>query len=222
MSNSSATSSNDDAGVAGDVPEPSRSSIVVKAVSRSHVLKVEGYAGSKGLGVGVCIKSGSFDVGGHDWCIRYYPDGDRHLSFGEDDWIGIFLYLCGTVVGEVKAKFTISLLDQDDEQPVPAHSLCCARVNTFSTTSEKTRTRGFPLFMERKTLEESPYLRDDSFLLRCDVTVVKEIRVEPPPRRRVAVPLPDMHRHLGRLLSSGDGADFLSLHVQLAAAAAAV
>uniref|UniRef100_A0A0D9XU98 BTB domain-containing protein n=1 Tax=Leersia perrieri TaxID=77586 RepID=A0A0D9XU98_9ORYZ len=193
---------------AAAAPEPSSSSIVVKYESGSHILKVEGYAGSKGIGVGKFIESGSFDVGGHGWCIRYYPDGYR--SDGDDgNYIAIILALNVkvkyTATFYVKAKFTFSILDHDDDQPVAAHRRSSQMVTFCSTDSPRW---GFFRFLDRKKLEESEYLRDDCFKLRCDVTVVKEICVDTAaPRRRVAVPPPDMHRHLGRLLSSGDGAD---------------
>ncbi|BAF28665.2 BTB/POZ and MATH domain-containing protein 1 [Oryza sativa Japonica Group] len=205
-SNSPATSD----AATGDVPEPSRSSSVVKAMSGYHVLKMEGYAaGVKGLGVGKFIDSGSFDVGGHRWCIRYYPKRSP-ASPGDGDWISIYLNLCSTAaaIGDANASFTISLLDQDDDehQPVAAHSRSCSSTVTFSSAA--TKAWGFPRFVERKTLEESPYLRDDSFVLRCDVTVFKETIIEPAaPTPLVAVPPPDMHRHLGSLLSGGHGAD---------------
>jgi speckle-type POZ protein len=80
----------------------------------------------------------------------------------------------------------------------------------------------------------SCYLKDDRFSVRCDITVITESTVPPArpsvvvaappssdsifkkeakkeeegaPERFVIVPPPDMHRHLGHLLSSGDGAD---------------
>uniref|UniRef100_A0A0E0MHC1 BTB domain-containing protein n=1 Tax=Oryza punctata TaxID=4537 RepID=A0A0E0MHC1_ORYPU len=195
-SNSSATSSD---ATAGDVPEPSRSSSVVKAMSGYHVLKMEGYAaGKKGLGVGKFVMSGDFDVGGQCWCIKYYPN----RSSDDADWISIYLNLCSTTVDDVNASYTFSLLDHDDEQPVPEHSRSSSSVREFSRKSW-----GFRQFMERKALEESPYLRDDCFMLRCDVTVFKETIIEPAPRPLVTVPPPDMHQHLGSLLSAGHGAD---------------
>ena len=38
--------------------------------------------------------------------------------------------------------------------------------------------RGYKKFIERKALEESDYLKDDCFRVRCHVTVYKEIRTE--------------------------------------------
>jgi speckle-type POZ protein len=55
---------------------------------------------------------------------------------------------------------------------------------------------------------ESACLKDDVFRLRCDVTVIKDVvRQDIPPC--IVVPPSDMHQHLGRLLSSGQGADVI-------------
>ncbi|XP_047072532.1 BTB/POZ and MATH domain-containing protein 2-like, partial [Lolium rigidum] len=58
-----------------------------------------------------------------------------------------------------------------------------------------------------KDLEESAYLKDDVFRVRCDLTVTKEIftgLITPP---AVVVPPSDMHHDLAWLLSSGEGSD---------------
>jgi len=56
----------------------------------------------------------------------------------------------------------------------------------------------------RKALEGSAYLKDDCFSVRCDVTVsTTAVRIP----RSVAVPPPDMHQHIGRLLESQVGTD---------------
>jgi speckle-type POZ protein len=59
----------------------------------------------------------------------------------------------------------------------------------------------------RHALEQSPYLRDGCFRIRCDVTVYSEIRREDDvmAERLVVVPPSDMHLHLGRLLAGGEG-----------------
>ncbi|VAI91938.1 unnamed protein product [Triticum turgidum subsp. durum] len=176
---------------------PAASAIVAPAVSGSHVVKIDGYSRIKGLGNGKCIASESFTIGGHRWCMHFYPDGDRT----EDaDWISIFLcHTDRTDASEVKAEFKISLLDQD-RQPVALHGRC---IHTFSS---KDYTCGFRWFIKRKDLEESTYLKDDVFSIRFDVTVSKEIFTElilP----HVVVPPSNMHQHLGQLLLAGEAAD---------------
>jgi speckle-type POZ protein len=176
------------------------SAIVAQAVSGSHVVNIDGYSRTKGLGTGKYIASETFAVGGHRWRMRYYPDGDASASA---DWISIFLWCSDRPdADEVKAEFRISLLDQD-RQPVPSYSRPSSEIHTFSS---KGPSWGFAEFIKRKDLEESRYLMDDSFSIRCDVTVSKEIFTEQVPPS-VVVPPSDMHQHLGNLLLTGEAAD---------------
>ncbi|CAM0877758.1 unnamed protein product [Alopecurus aequalis] len=181
------------------------SAIVAQAVSGSHVLKIDGYSRTKGLGNGKPIDSLIFAAGGHRWRIRYCPDGYR----AEDaDWISIFLWCLDRVdANEVKAEFRMSLLDQDG-QPLPLYS----KDGGTRAFCNKGELWGMPQFIKRKDLVESPYLRDDAFSVRCDLTVFQEIFTEPISPSvvvtpAVVVPPSDMHWHLGNLLLAGDAAD---------------
>ncbi|KAM3189046.1 hypothetical protein ACQJBY_067781 [Aegilops geniculata] len=183
-----------------DGPSLTASAIIAPAVSGSHVVKVDGYSRTKGLGNGKRINSETFTIGGHRWCVQYYPDG---VVSDDTDWISIFLFSDRSDGTEVKAEFKISLLDQD-RQPVPQYSFS-ALMHTFSS---KEAAWGFGHFIKRKDLEESLHLKDDVFSIRCDVAVLKEIFTEPiPPSMVVPVPPSDMHQHFGQLLLAGEAAD---------------
>ncbi|KAL6907745.1 hypothetical protein ACP4OV_001915 [Aristida adscensionis] len=179
----------------------SASAIISETVEGSHVLKIEGYSRIKGHGTGKFIRSGVFTVGGHSWYISYYPDGQ---SSDCDDWMSI--YLCPgllTAAAEVKAKFKFSLLDEMGK-PVSSFAKESEILCVFSS---KRGPWGYGKFLERKALEESIYLKDDCFQIRCDVAIAKEARTEDTPTQFVTVPPSDIHQHLGHLFSSGDGAD---------------
>ncbi|XP_021305684.1 BTB/POZ and MATH domain-containing protein 2 [Sorghum bicolor] len=62
---------------------------------------------------------------------------------------------------------------------------------------------GILTFIRREVLEASEYLVDDCFMIRCDVTVKRRCYTE----NRGHVPPSDLHRHLGDLLASKEGAD---------------
>nr|CAB3480298.1 unnamed protein product [Digitaria exilis] len=74
---------------------------------------------------------------------------------------------------------------------------------------------GYLRFIKREELEKSDYLRDDSFTIRLDFTVMKEIETKDidvdsgatPPPLAVAVPPSDLHHHLGDLLATREAAD---------------
>ncbi|KAL6907742.1 hypothetical protein ACP4OV_001912 [Aristida adscensionis] len=181
----------------GTPPTVSASAIVAEAVEGSHVLKIEGYSRTKGLGNGESILSDSFTVGGHSWCIQYYPDGADSDSA---DWISMFLQLVDYVT-DVRAQFNLWLLDRTGE-PGPPHWSRDTTVQTYTRVD----SWGFKKFIKRKDLEESTWLVDDCFRVRYDIAVSMEFRREPT-RQFVVAPPPDMLRHLGRLLSSEQGAD---------------
>jgi speckle-type POZ protein len=107
---------------------------------------------------------------------------------------------------DVKARYSFSLLDQ--AQAGRHVSLNAETLHTYPANTG----HGYGRFFQRKALEESAYLRDDSLEIRCDLTVVTEIRATEAvgvTRRFVVAPPSDMHRHFGRLLSSGQGADLM-------------
>ncbi|KQJ87674.2 hypothetical protein BRADI_4g12881v3, partial [Brachypodium distachyon] len=168
--------------------------IVAPTVSGSHIVRIDGYSGTKGLGNGKFLKSEAFDVGGHSWYNA--------------DWIAIYLRLHHNNSSEVIAQYKISLLDKDG-QPVPSYSRSSSKSRTF--TSEEPSLFDFAQFIKRKDLEESPYLKDDVFSIRFDVTVQKDIFTGPilPSLLTAKVPVPpsDMAQHLAQLLLAGEAAD---------------
>lgn len=194
----------------------SKSTMSVKELHGSHVLTVNGYTKTKELTVGDFWRSAAFSAGGNRWCIKYYPNGD---VVGNADYVSLHLLLVETRDPDVKARFGFSLLDTNGK-PVPSYSHWTNRVHTFSRKG--CPSNGWDRFIKRKRLEQQQqpaYLSNDSFSVRCTVTVFKEVTgdggsavvaaapVPAPARRLVEVPPPDMVRHLGDLLSSGEGAD---------------
>ncbi|CAM0148154.1 unnamed protein product [Urochloa decumbens] len=130
-----------------------------------HVLKIKRYSQSIGThGIGESINSSVFRVGGHRWYIAYYPAG-----YSEDaaDCVSFDLFLDKPGRKAVKARFVFTLLDQAGE-PVPEYTMSSG-METFSGAIP---SFGFERFIDTADLEE--YLKDDSFSVRCDVTVFDE------------------------------------------------
>jgi speckle-type POZ protein len=171
MSNPSASSLRANGGVAV-APSMSASAIIAKAASGSHVLKIDGYSRTVGLGSGSFITSRSFEVGGHRWCLRYYPDSHSPQTYRS--CISIVLCLDPSEAGEVRAQYSISLLDHEGK---PA-SGCVLGSNTCRTFSAKGVPRGSSscYFIDKAVLEN--YLKGDAFSVRCDINVVMGITTE--------------------------------------------
>ncbi|KAJ1276438.1 hypothetical protein BS78_05G214400, partial [Paspalum vaginatum] len=174
--------------------------ISTETVTGSHVLVIDGYSKTKGVrGVSNGSSSGCFTVGGYDWCVMYYLDGYNKES---QDFMGFFLKLDPAVMVDVNARFKFSLLDWAGEPLLPF------TMESDMTRFEGTHRRswGFPCFLSREELEDSPYPRDDSFKIRCDVIIsmdsTRSTTMELP-----AFPPSDLGHHLGNLLASQVGAD---------------
>ncbi|CAN6288196.1 unnamed protein product [Urochloa humidicola] len=180
---------------AGD-GSPSRSAPATDAaaVCGYHLLKIVGYSRTKAVPSGNGIKSCTFSIGGRTWFVEYFPNG----PIGGYRSQFIYVMLDDTVAENTKARVSISLLDQD-RNSVPSYRPISSIVD-FS----RERPWMYPL-IRREFLEESEYLKDDSFTLRFDITVMKNVHTEETPF--VTVPPSDMHQHFGDLLLSKASAD---------------
>ncbi|XP_047093402.1 BTB/POZ and MATH domain-containing protein 3-like [Lolium rigidum] len=180
----------------------SAAAIVVDAEEGSYLLKIDGYSRTKVLlQTGKCAISTRFSVGGHDWALEFYPNG-----YESADFVSVYLLLDSADAKDVTASFAFSVLDKDGE-PVPSFS----RTHSGHTFQGKSSAWGYYDFVKNTDLEESVHLINDCFTIRCDVTVMKKIRSEEQHKRKcnrlVVVPPSNLHRHLGDLLKSTDGAD---------------
>ncbi|XP_062225083.1 BTB/POZ and MATH domain-containing protein 2-like isoform X2 [Phragmites australis] len=189
---------------AGGKLERSASAIIADATSGHHILKIDGYSRTKGTPTGEFIKSHPFTMGDHCWCIQYYPSGKDSESA---DYISLFVFLNESVTKAVKAQFKLRFVDEAEEQTL---SLTSEEIRNF----ESYRGWGQPRFIEREALERSKHLKDDSFMVRCDVIIINEIRTEEISMAEaatipafVSVPPSDLHQHLGDLLQTEKGAD---------------
>ncbi|KAI4984798.1 hypothetical protein ZWY2020_017428 [Hordeum vulgare] len=181
------------------LPSGSASSIIAGAVSGYHLLKVVGYSHTKEVSNSEGIDSCPFVVGGHTWRVYYCPNG---WNSEHTDFISVSLKLDATVakgVAMVKAKFQFSLLDQHGKLVPPYTRTSVTREFSAGTCW------GFENFIKRENLEKSEHLKDDSFTVKVDVTVMSEFHAQKTPS--IAVPPSDMHRHFGDLLSSKAGVD---------------
>jgi speckle-type POZ protein len=107
------------------------------------------------------------------------------------------IHLVDTVHKPVTAVATFALLDKAE---VPVHKY--TRTTDAKTLGGpgKDSFIGWERFMTRQDLKRSGYLKNDCFSIRIHVHVVKEVP-------SVVVPPPDIHRHIGNLLSSKEGMD---------------
>uniref|UniRef100_A0A0E0KQU1 Uncharacterized protein n=1 Tax=Oryza punctata TaxID=4537 RepID=A0A0E0KQU1_ORYPU len=190
----------------------STSALVGSTESGRHMLKIEGYSHIKEVITNTnYIRSRHFRVGGHDWCIRYYPNG---LYSGRFEYISVLLFLDSSVNQGVRAHFSFIVLNQAGEPMPPIWNYYNSGYTFTSYDWEGPRA-----FINKATLERSGPLHDNCFTIRCDLMVImspeaKGVDTEsptppppPPPSPVVSVPPSDLIRHLGDLLVTGNGAD---------------
>jgi speckle-type POZ protein len=137
----------------GSTTEPLSASAIVAPVvgSGSHILRIEGYSATKGLGNGEYIKSERFVAGGHRWYLCYYPDSFDHGEASDS----ISFRLVYDDVHVVQAKFTISLLDQEGNASY-------SHTSTSEYYQRYHSSLGYDV-IKRSELEGSAYLNDDAF-----------------------------------------------------------
>jgi speckle-type POZ protein len=73
--------------------------------------------------------------------------------------------------------------------------LASAQIVTFDSRIE---CSGFPKFIKREDLEKSKHLKDDSFVVRCDIAVITKVRVGKAPSTTSVSQPPPSDLHSGR------------------------
>ncbi|KAL6873504.1 hypothetical protein ACP4OV_013586 [Aristida adscensionis] len=174
------------------------------AVRSVLLLKINGHLATRETPLGGSVASVRTTVAGHDWVVDYYP----FVCYNNDDWIKLAVTLASDGK-DVVASFAFRVVDQ-------AGHLAPSRAAAGSATLGKGQSRAFFL-MSRANLHNSGYLRDDSFVIECAITVLLDGRREPkeaaaasnaaPPVGAGGGPSSDMQRHFGELLRSQKGAD---------------
>jgi speckle-type POZ protein len=173
-----------------------------------HVFEIFDYsqhapniASPLGMGVGKFIRSGTFSVGGHNWAIRFYPDGNIESN---EDYISVYL----------------QLLDKDAKVQASSDLMLVDQTTGLSTSVSKTEPRIFNSgghtksapwtgsFMNRSKFLASNYLRDDHLTIQCIVTVRKDPHVPATKSvNQMEIPPSNIIEHFRNLLDSEEGAD---------------
>ncbi|KAI4969193.1 hypothetical protein ZWY2020_000107 [Hordeum vulgare] len=145
--------------------------------------------------------SRAFTVGGHRWCIYYYPGGRCQEDAGFISLhIGLYEQM-ETTADPVRAQFDFSLVDETDQQE-------SARIHG----NKIFEFRGYSLhgndrFMTSEDLTKWRNRKDNDnslFAIRCDVLVQNPTWNTSP---FILVPPPDMPRNFTDFLLAGEGND---------------
>ncbi|CAN6352003.1 unnamed protein product [Urochloa humidicola] len=144
------------------------SAIVLREVSGSHKLSINGCKPFKNFDQGWAWDSKPFRVGGHSWRIRYLPNGHQgHIS--------LFLELDrgGAIDAASDVNFRFSLLDPSSGKPLPKFTRATTQPFSFHGFSS---CQGFPDFIKWEDLEASGCLDDDdTFTVQCDLAFTTDL-----------------------------------------------
>lgn len=134
----------------------------------SQTLEITDYSiVTNGISSGNFIQSDTFNVGGYQWVIEFYPKG---WNSSYSDFVSIMVRLINTG-NVVKAIFTHRLLDWSTSKwstDTPATS----DVFTFSTSGYS--EWGYFKFISRSNLEKSKYLTSDTLMIKTSLWVTKD------------------------------------------------
>jgi speckle-type POZ protein len=169
----------------------------------THVFDILGYSKHRGMGNGASnfIQSKIFTVGGHDWAIRFYPDGFRQEN---QDSISVYLQLMSKRA-TVRASYDLRLVDQCTGLPLSVHKEGPRIFNSDDHTAFAPQDLKFK---RRSEIENTAYIRDDRLTIECVVAVMETPLVTGAKSfPKIDMPPSDMAEHVGRLLEEKEGFD---------------
>ncbi|XBI98321.1 hypothetical protein VPH35_018572 [Triticum aestivum] len=112
------------------------------SVQVTHVFDIFGYSKHRGMGNEKFIRSGTFSVGGHDWSIRFYPDG-YNTEKVEKDYVSVYLELMSKGA-KVRGSCDLRLVDHSTGISASVHK---TELRTFDPADLKpcvTESKPFP------------------------------------------------------------------------------
>jgi speckle-type POZ protein len=167
-----------------------------------HLFKVVNHSLVKGSST--FLTSGTFRVGGHDWAIRYYPNGNSRTV--DDQFSSIFIKLINTAGdSEVTASYSFCIQDPAPSATGEKHKF--GYTTKFSL--DKHPDWGRDKFVSKADLAASGYLQDDCLLIKCTITVIasKLTKEAEDNENSIIIPPSVLGKDLGYLLENGLEAD---------------
>ncbi|KAL6638335.1 hypothetical protein ACP70R_023830 [Stipagrostis hirtigluma subsp. patula] len=218
-SSAAASSSSSSAAASSSSKQMSKSVYRASEVWRgSHQLTIMGFSDAlRTHAAGESIRSGTFHVGGHDWGISCYPSG---YSEATRDHIGVFLQLRTRLRdGRVKVEGAFTIGDGDTTTTMELAAEHSDEYTEFP--SSKHSIAGIHRFVSLEAAKSLYVDQQDRLTIRCDVKVRKVPCSPFSPWNsspdadagarsladEIAVPPPNISRHLEQLLETRLGSD---------------
>ncbi|CAM0947083.1 unnamed protein product [Alopecurus aequalis] len=146
-----------------------KTSSTVVVDTGEHLFKVLGH--SLVTGDNTPLTSHIFRVGGHDWSILYYPNGDASIADGQ--FTSVYIKLVTTIESDVTVSFSFCL--QDPSSPATGEKNKKSFTTKFlpSMTDKNQKNSGTRKFVSKDDLAASGCLQDDCLVIKCTVEISK-------------------------------------------------
>ncbi|CAN6236305.1 unnamed protein product [Urochloa humidicola] len=167
---------------------------VTGSVTAAHNFEVTNFSQLDGMGARKFVSSSTFSIGGYDWRVDFYPDGNKKEDGGVH--VSAFLYFVGGIDG-VTVKLSFSLLGKDNQVSKQVRD-----TRTFPSVGSDW---GWSKFIEKSKLQQLLRLNGDRFTIRCVLTLIDAPHTEE--RSTIEIPKSKLHQDLTDMLKNGEGAD---------------
>ncbi|CAN6240968.1 unnamed protein product [Urochloa humidicola] len=176
------------------LPETS-SRCVTGSVTAAHNFEVTNFWQLDGMGARKFVSSSTFSVGGYDWRIHFYPDGNTKEDRGV--YVSVYLYFQRGIDGAT-VEFSLSLLGKDNQA-------LNHQVTATWTAPSAGSDWGWSKFIEKSKLKELLRLNGDRFKIRCVLTLIAAPHTQE--GRAIEIPESKLHQDLTDMLKNREGAD---------------
>ncbi|XP_078170398.1 BTB/POZ and MATH domain-containing protein 2-like [Carex rostrata] len=169
----------------------------METFTKSFSLKIIGYSLiKKAKPHGMMV--GTFDLGGHTWAITFFPYVGHH-----NEWTALHVSL----LTETKTVITLEVECSLFDHVIGTYS--AVSVNAVKSEGNFLKQGDTIIqgqFIKNQIFEQSNYLNDDCFMIKCAVKLVKPLWVEAR-KKQVIVPSSDFLQNFHQLWDSREGAD---------------
>ncbi|TVU49249.1 hypothetical protein EJB05_00549, partial [Eragrostis curvula] len=177
-------------------------------ITGTHNFVVTNFSELDGMGIGQYVSSGSFSIGGCDWRLNFYPDGEAATK-DKDAYASVFYRFLQGPAG-TRIKVSLSLFGKYDDQAISIQKGKKKRngkkVLEFAhgvRTMEPGTGWGWSKFIKKSSLREL-VASNSCFTIRIVLTVSKNRTDD---AGTIEVPPSSLHQDFARMLEDEEGAN---------------
>ncbi|XP_078158966.1 uncharacterized protein LOC144554523 [Carex rostrata] len=139
--------------------------MALEFVTGSKTFEITDYSVVESISTGNSILSERFTVGGYDWVIKLFPQGNKDSV---SEYTSVFLKVLNATK-DIRAMYSFSLWNWSTSK----------WSNTSKSSSHKTfspscSTKGYSKYIEMSDLDDSNYLTDDRLRIKCTLFVTPD------------------------------------------------